>query len=135
MVASANTNESLRRYLEDVKHYVEKTPGNTTDLAYTLAHRREHLPYRAFIVANPDGSLAEKSTATKAPSSEPGVILVFSGQGAQWPGMGKRLFELDEGFRKDMADMDAILKSVAHPPDWNLQGERNAHWIRRTGFL
>lgn len=101
-----------------------QNPGNSTDLAYTLACHREVMPHRAFVVLNPDGAVVETSPTAKAPTPGPEVIMVFSGQGAQWPGMGRQLFESDKDFKNDILEMNRLLKSLLHPPSWNLQGER-----------
>ncbi|KAF9870424.1 hypothetical protein CkaCkLH20_12091 [Colletotrichum karsti] len=60
---------------------------------------------------------------TKASSTEPPVVMVFSGQGAQWPEMGKDLFHADQAFRDDIRKMDSILKSLIHPPSWTIEDE------------
>lgn len=75
------------------------------------------------MVVKADGSLVETSSPARAPSSAPGVVMVFNGQGAQWPEMGKQLFETDAYFREDVLKMNDILKSLIHPPSWNLQGQ------------
>jgi acyl transferase domain-containing protein len=49
--------------------------------------------------------------------------MIFSGQGAQWPGMGKELIENDDFFRKDISAMDAVLQRLEHPPNWTIVGE------------
>jgi len=51
---------------------------------------------------------------------------VFSGQGAQWPEMGKDLFDQDRGFRDDIEEMDRVLQSLRHPPTWTIAGELRA---------
>lgn len=49
-------------------------------------------------------------------------MLLFSGQGAQWPGMTKELIENDKPFRDDLVKMDQVLKGLEFPPSWNLIG-------------
>lgn len=56
--------------------------------------------------------------------------MVFNGQGAQWPEMGKQLFETDACFREDVLKMNDILKSLMHPPSWNLQGQSQGSFTR-----
>ncbi|KAJ4328105.1 hypothetical protein N0V84_001473 [Fusarium piperis] len=123
IVTSANTSESLKQYLPRVQDYLAQNPQNATNLAYTLAHHRQSFPHRAFMVVKADGSLVETSSATRASSSALGVVMVFNGQGSQWPEMGKRLFEVDGHFRDDILRINDILNSLTHPPSWNLQDE------------
>ncbi|KAF4457622.1 polyketide synthase, partial [Fusarium albosuccineum] len=123
IVTSANTNESLKRYMTSLQDYVTQNPGSSADLAFTLACHRQLLPHLGFMVVKPDGSLAEASPPTKAPNSDLKVVMVFNGQGAQWPEMGKQLYRSDSGFKKDLIEMNNILKSLLHPPSWNLQDE------------
>jgi malonyl CoA-acyl carrier protein transacylase len=49
-------------------------------------------------------------------------VLVFSGQGAQGPGMAKELIENDKLFRDDLVKMNQVLKGLEFPPSWNLIG-------------
>jgi acyl transferase domain-containing protein len=55
----------------------------TLDVAYTRAVRRESLPHRAFAVAQ-GGAFLDVSALTKVSGKEQGIVMVFSGQGAQW---------------------------------------------------
>jgi acyl transferase domain-containing protein len=49
--------------------------------------------------------------------------MIFSGQGAQWPEMGKDLIQIDPRFREDIRAMDDILQSLNYPPDWKIDGK------------
>ena len=86
--------------------------------------RREHLLYRAFSVvqAKPEirplqGSHIEKSDVRKE------LIYVFTGQGAQWPGMGAALIESNSVFRECIAKMELALSECQDPPVWSLTDE------------
>ncbi|TLD29263.1 hypothetical protein PspLS_03907 [Pyricularia sp. CBS 133598] len=123
LVLSANTATSLQQRIVDIQGYLERYPWAVEDLAYTLACRRESLAHRAFIVASPDGKVVETSPPAKVLSSDPRVVMIFSGQGAQWAGMGKELLQTDEDFKRDIQGMNHALKSLPHPPQWNIQDE------------
>ncbi|WP_376775159.1 type I polyketide synthase [Saccharopolyspora phatthalungensis] len=64
------------------------------DIGHTLAHRRAHLPVRAVVAAADRESLIAGLRAVEPAepvAAAPGVVWVFSGHGAQWPGMGREL--------------------------------------------
>lgn len=68
------------------------------DLAHTLGTRRSSFPYRAVVVAlGADeliSALEDKSlVVVKSALKNPVIGFVFTGQGAQWAGMGKELMD------------------------------------------
>ncbi|KAK4694496.1 hypothetical protein P7C71_g3102, partial [Lecanoromycetidae sp. Uapishka_2] len=99
------------------------------DLAYTLGCRRTHFAERGFIVAK-RGSLSNDLSEErlqmlpniKSSGSPSDLGFVFTGQGAQWPGMGKELFDEFSVFRESIRHMDTVLKSIPHPPLWTIEG-------------
>lgn len=120
LLFSANTQTSLRRQVDLYKTYARDHPEAIPDIAYTLAVHRERLPQRAFAVLK-NGEL-ETSGLSKAPAVPPAITMVFSGQGAQWAEMGKKLIQTDASFRYDLAYMDSILQSLRKPPCWSILG-------------
>lgn len=122
LVVSANTANSLQKRIADIQGYLERNPSTVDGLAYTLARHRQNLPHRAFLLANTDGSIVETSPVGKSLASDPDTIMIFSGQGAQWAEMGKELLQTDQHFQRDLEDMNRVLKSLPHPPKWNIIG-------------
>ena len=49
--------------------------------------------------------------------------MVFSGQGAQWAGMGADLIQRDSAWRDDIRSMDKVLGSLIQPPEWTIEEE------------
>ncbi|WPH04990.1 polyketide synthase [Acrodontium crateriforme] len=95
------------------------------NLAYTLSNRREHLTHRAFIVARSDRS-AVISSGRRIAAQRPNLVMVFTGQGAQWPRMGRELLmRSDLSFRKCIHSLDEHLRDAQAPatPPWTLEGE------------
>lgn len=148
LLFSANTENSLKQYMSSIQSYISSNSTDSNnrkktllrDMAYTLARHREVLPHWAYMVVNPDGTIVESSTLAHVRRSSPPVsstttinnndnnnsppiVLVFRGQSAQWPQMGKGLFETSEGFRKDIRQMDLVLKGLMYPPEWSLECE------------
>lgn len=110
------------------QEYASQRPLLLNDIAYTLALRRERLPYRAFVVKSSD-KVFEVSNIVKS-SGKPSnrkVTICFTGQGSQWAEMGKDLFVTNAEFREDIALMDKVLRHVARPPDWSIEGEFSRH--------
>lgn len=70
-----------------------------------------------------DGKEAfETSPVTKAKQT-PQVAFVFTGQGAQWAGMGRQLLKDFIGFRNDIKAMDSALAKLPVPPSWTIEGK------------
>ncbi|KXT04055.1 hypothetical protein AC578_4908 [Pseudocercospora eumusae] len=115
LLLSANSKQSLDRLTEQYKVWLDRNPEKTEDLAYTLALRREHLKHRAFAIAT-EGVVESVSTSTdgKSSASTPNVVMVFTGQGAQWPMMGRELFQSSETFRSTIRSLDQYLEGVAN---------------------
>lgn len=92
------------------------------DMAYTLNRRREHCVYRTFFTVGDDKVVGKAAAVAKVPTATPDLVMVFSGQGAQWPGMGRELILKSSEFRIDIEAMDRILQSLQHPPAWKIEG-------------
>ncbi|KAK7752884.1 Type I Iterative PKS [Diatrype stigma] len=131
-VLSANTQRSLKAMIEAHYYWVEQHPEvPLADLSYTLGHRRSIQPWRFSCVAEDQPALLDglrQSMATPPTQSSPrhtDVIYVFTGQGAQWAGMGRELL-LEETtpssvFRDSIrASRDILLDLGA---TWDLEAE------------
>lgn len=122
LVFSANTQESLRRQVSNNTTYLEMHLDRVLDMAYTLSQRREHHLYRTFCTIGDDGAMGKAAVMAKIPTTAPDIVMVFSGQGAQWPTMGRELVLTNSGFRTDIRAMDSILRSLQYPPAWSIEG-------------
>lgn len=99
------------------------------DLAYTLGCRRTDFSERGYVVAK-RATLHDDLSAenlrnlpnVKSDGSPSDLGFVFTGQGAQWTGMGKELFEEFFVFRHSIREMDAVLRTIPHPPEWTIEG-------------
>ena len=90
------------------------------DLAYTLDERRSKFLWKAAISATSVGDLIEKLNAEiifSKYSKKPTIGFVFTGQGAQWCGMGRELLASYPVFRDTMERIGAKLKSIGAPFD------------------
>ncbi|WP_370948430.1 beta-ketoacyl synthase N-terminal-like domain-containing protein [Amycolatopsis sp. cg5] len=104
---SAASEEALRRRARELADWLTRTGEISLDsLGHSLAVRRSHLGYRAAIVASDAAELSEKLRAFAEDEDEDavatpvdgGLVLVFSGHGSQWIGMGRGLLATEPAF-------------------------------------
>lgn len=97
---SANSTISLKSMVEVHADWISQWKEGDlplADLSYTLMHRRTAFPYRVSVVAHDRTSLLDQlhqtseGIANKTPPKDTDIIFVFTGQGAQWAGMGREL--------------------------------------------
>lgn len=135
LVISAHTVETLRKRIAQIVDYVKNHPSRIHDLSYTLAARRSHLPHRAFAVVHPTKATIDDTAFTIFNTSSPSITFVFTGQGAQWPGMGLRLLSSFPIFKEDIKIMDEALQQLPDGPNWLLYGKIEGPTPRVTRTL
>ncbi|GAW26928.1 putative polyketide synthase [Rosellinia necatrix] len=67
--------------------------------------------------------MQEEWTVSKKGSQTPTLGFIFTGQGAQWPQMGKDLLRFFPWTREILQELDDVLRNLAHPPSWSLISE------------
>ena len=112
----------MRQLLVNFHEYIDFHPQRLSHIAYTLALRREHLIYRSFVIVGGQ-SKSSGSSLAKIATNTPDIVLTFSGQGAQWPEMGRDLLRANERLRRDIKAMDRVLQTLTHPPQWTIEGK------------
>lgn len=139
LVFSAVSERTLQETLAAYSVYIEETLDlSHRDLCYTLHAKRSTLPVRTAISAVSLENLAPKirnmleevkanpgkaAGVTLRPlTHSPRVLGIFTGQGAQWPTMGRELLMKSAYVRKCMADFDDVLQSLPETdrPTWSL---------------
>ena len=142
LLLSANSEKSLVATVEKYSEYLKGNRHiNLRDLAWTLRSRRSALPVKAVfsgltpgeIAAQMDnqlmvvretagGELGHRSQAIAA--GRPLRILgIFTGQGAQWPSMGRELIIKSKLFRQTIEQLESSLSELPDPPKWSLKEE------------
>ena len=120
---SGHDDYSLKANISALSSVVDQY--NPIDLTYTLAARRSKFFQRAFAVADADSpsSALDEATMTlgKTSPAAQSVGFIFTGQGAQWAGMGSQLFAEHESYRRTIRYLDSILRKVPEPPDWCIE--------------
>ena len=124
---SAATMASLEARVEDFASF-DFGDTDLLDLAYTLGSRRTNLAVRGFLIARREESIPDAfktqpfvSAVSKSNIADIPFAFVFTGQGSQWPGMCRELFSEFPVFRDTISEMDSVLQSLPHAPDWLLR--------------
>ncbi|KAF2164140.1 hypothetical protein M409DRAFT_68050 [Zasmidium cellare ATCC 36951] len=121
---SAASQRSLNALISTYASFLEESSFNIADIAYTLARGREHLKHRSFAVVR--GHSVITSPPATAPSHRtPKVVLVFTGQGAQWPGMAVELLMSNPTFQSAIRSLDEYLNASLgdDAPEWTIDEE------------
>ncbi|KAF2472400.1 uncharacterized protein BDR25DRAFT_341828 [Lindgomyces ingoldianus] len=95
------------------------------DLAYTL-QRRSQLPLKCHIIAKSVNDLVTKLRSSRqkpirTDKQAPRIAFVFTGQGAQWWGMGRELISIYPIFAESIHEADKAVSSFGAP--WSLVEE------------
>ena len=127
-ILTAKSEKSLRKSAENLRRWVFKRDRHEDDLknlAYTLACRRSVMQWRFSFVAS---SWAKLTSCLKPDIVRPSkfaadvkVTFIFTGQGAQWPTMGRELIHENDIFRASMEYSARILRNLG--AQWDLIDE------------
>ncbi|KAI0005181.1 hypothetical protein F4779DRAFT_633577 [Xylariaceae sp. FL0662B] len=124
LLYSASSTQSLKDMIDRYSVYLNTAPASLSlaDVAYTLARRREQLPFRSFEVRSrfQPGEASLPTHLSKCPL----IAMVFTGQGAQWPQMGRQLLRTNVVFSQTIKALDDHLQDLsAFAPNWKLEDE------------
>ncbi|MGI9181140.1 MAG: type I polyketide synthase, partial [Longimicrobiaceae bacterium] len=133
LVISGHTPEALDAFARSYRELLAGEALPLADVCYTAAARRSHHPHRLAAVGDTPEEMAGALAAYLAgdrcdaaarghadPDARRRLVFVFSGQGSQWPGMGRSLLEQELVFREKLAACDALLRPLA---GWSLLAE------------
>ena len=104
LTLSARSIASLDRASHRLADHIEAHPEQSlAEVAHTLAGRRA-FEYRRTVVASSraEAAAALRRSLTGRVASEPGVVLLFPGQGSQYPGMARALAEAEPVFGREL---------------------------------
>ena len=149
---SARTRDALHAYAHQIHHYAQHNPDvSPHDIAAALA-ARAHLPHRAAVIAHTRDDLLHQlhtlattgtpatptpttATTTGTATTHPKTAFLFTGQGAQQPGMGHDLYHTYPTFADTL---DTICQHfdphLPHPLRDILLTDTHHHLIHQTAY-
>ncbi|MBM4089215.1 MAG: AMP-binding protein, partial [Planctomycetes bacterium] len=124
--SDAARRELARRYAAELEAHPETSPG---DFCHTANTGRSHGAYRWAAVAGSTEQLRDQlaafaagsepascATGTVRSHEPPRVALLFTGQGSQYAGMGRQLFQTQPTFRAVLEQCHELLKPYLDRP-------------------
>ncbi len=115
---SADTKEAALRLRDS---YVAQLAGGSQsvlDFAYTATSRRTLRPWRICVSGSSRDALVKQLTVSKpiqASAEQKKIVFVFSGQGAQYPGMGQQLYVISSTFKAVVDECHTKLVAWGYP--------------------
>lgn len=128
LLLSAGSEAALKELCGRWTALLEKRPADAYCLARSAALGRQALPWRMALLGDGLDDWREALRAVNHGESSPAIVrsrvrgadkiaFIFSGNGAQWPGMGRQLLAESPVFRKAVAEVDACFRPLA---GWSL---------------
>lgn len=123
---SAASPKSLQRLIQQISSTTSESQSvqMLQSVAHTLSKGRDHLRHRSFLLASVDGVKTPPADATIGSTTDPLPFgFVFTGQGAQYAGMGEELLHHSQVFRETLHELDDVLQALPAPytPSWTLE--------------
>jgi len=140
LVLSARSPEAVRAASLRLADHLETRTPDLADAAFTLATGRRAFKHRRAIVATDAADaiakLREEARPALAPASAPKVAFLFPGQGSQYTGMTRAIYESEPVFRAAVDECALLLRpliqhdirTTLHPSDDQKEAaERDIH--------
>ncbi|MEH2211072.1 beta-ketoacyl synthase N-terminal-like domain-containing protein [Nostoc sp.] len=130
LTLSAKTNISLQSLTRSYQKFLEQHPAvSLADVCFTANTGRSHFAHRLAIATASTGQLHKQlgAFATGGQTSglfsgqvqsrnHPKIAFLFTGQGSQYPSMGRRLYETQPTFRQALERCDELLRPYLQQP-------------------
>jgi acyl transferase domain-containing protein len=113
LIASGLSPRSTTTVSEDILTFLQSQPKEDWSQISTLYGRRaRQMSWRSFACASVDDVGSITFSQPKICKSRRPLVVVFAGQGPQYPDMGRELFATYSTFRDSILEMDATYESV-----------------------
>ncbi|MGB7874916.1 MAG: condensation domain-containing protein, partial [Anaerolineales bacterium] len=125
---SAKTETALREIARQTSNFLEVTRQPVANICFTANTGRSHFEHRLAIQAGSQeelktglddfitGTHTTVSTGNVKPGAQPKLAFLFTGQGSQYPGMGRGLYDTQPVFRAALDECTQILESILDRP-------------------
>ena len=129
LTLSAKSEAALAELAGSYAAWLETRPEVPfADVCFTASTGRSHFEHRLALVANSSEAAQEQLRGANylsgtAPHERPKLAFLFTGQGSQYVGMGRQLYETEPLFREVLDRSDAILRPLDVPLVDLLYGE------------
>jgi 8-amino-7-oxononanoate synthase/malonyl CoA-acyl carrier protein transacylase len=130
LTLSAKSEQALKDLGARYQAFLSDRPMvSLADVCYTANARRSHFNHRLSLVGQSSAEIQAQLSAFVSGQTEipgamqgqvtrrkaPRIAFLFTGQGAQYVGMGRELYETQPLFRQILDDCDALLKPYLQP--------------------
>jgi len=145
LIFSARSQEALMQSAGRYVQWIDSGKTDYYDLAYAAAMKRQWLNQRVAVTGRSAEEVLQRARDFAAGQAADGVVredalgadlkvaFVYSGNGAQWLGMGRALLEQSIAFRQTLAKIDALFEPLAHfSLIAELQAEESASRLQLT---
>ncbi|MDJ0903719.1 MAG: SDR family NAD(P)-dependent oxidoreductase [Xenococcus sp. MO_188.B8] len=124
LTLSAKTEEALKQLVHKYENYLAtQTNSAIADICFTANIGRSHFEHRLAVIAESTVELREILSAFGSDQADdklvsgqtntrkcPQLVFLFTGQGSQYVGMGRQLYETQPVFRQTLERCDEILR-------------------------
>ncbi|KAK4112601.1 ketoacyl-synt-domain-containing protein [Canariomyces notabilis] len=137
LLLSATSQTSLGALARTYRAYIHSSSPNLGELAWHSFARRTAFPFRLSLAAGSVSGLVDQldsiiskaqnqsadtiGTRVRQVDESPKILGIFTGQGAQWATMCRRLLQTSKVYARTIRALDDILRSCRDPPWWTLE--------------
>lgn len=147
---SAKSHNTLQKLANIYRNFLSQTEEDLADICYTANTTRSFFPHRLALVgsskedmvnklsswlANPQRPVCRTSPNPPFPNHQ--IAFLFTGQGAQYTGMGQELYNILPAFKAIINQCDSLFRNYLHIPLLDiLFGNNNeiTHLIHQTDY-